>query len=173
MAPKKPTPTKPAVQKPEPKTGRKPGVKKSVAVNRRARFEYAIGEVMEAGLVLVGTEVKSLRAGRATIADAYASHKQGEIWLWNAHIPVYAHGNRNNHEPNRGRKLLLNARQIRKLIGALKVRGTTLIPLEIYFNTRGFAKVALAVAQGKTKFEKRDTIKARDWKREQGRLLKN
>src|ERR1700744_551776 len=104
--------------------------RKSVSVNRRARFEYAIEEVMEAGIVLVGTEVKSLRLGRANIADAYASHKGGEIWLWNAHIPEYSHGNRNNHEPNRGRKLLLNARQIKKLIGELKVRGTTLIPLE-------------------------------------------
>ena len=146
--------------------------KKSVSVNRKARFEYSIEDVMEAGIVLVGTEVKSLRMGRANIADSYASHKQGEIWLWNAHIPEYTHGNRNNHEPNRGRKLLLNARQIKKLIGELKVRGTTLIPLELYFNNRGFAKVAIAVARGKTKYEKRDVIKSRDWKREQGRLMK-
>lgn len=147
--------------------------KKSVAINRRARFEYAIEEVMEAGLVLVGTEVKSLRLGRANIADSYASHKNGEIWLWNAHIPEYSHGNRNNHEPNRGRKLLLNARQVKKLVGELKVRGTTLIPLELYFNTRGFAKVAIAVARGKKQYEKREVIKARDWKKEQGRLMKN
>ena len=147
--------------------------KKSVAVNRRARFEYAIEEVMEAGIVLVGTEVKSLRLGRANIADSYGSHKGGEIWLWNAHIPEYTHGNRNNHEPNRGRKLLLNARQIKKLVGELKVRGTTLIPLELYFNTRGFAKVAIAVARGKKQYEKREVIKARDWKKEQGRLMKN
>lgn len=149
------------------------GEKKSVAINRRARFEYAIEEVMEAGLVLVGTEVKSLRLGRANIADSYASHKNGEIWLWNAHIPEYSHGNRNNHEPNRGRKLLLNARQVKKLVGELKVRGTTLIPLELYFNTRGFAKVAIAVARGKKQYEKREVIKARDWKKEQGRLMKN
>ncbi len=146
--------------------------KKTVAVNRRARFEYSIGEVFEAGIVLVGTEVKSLRLGRANIADSYASQKAGEIWLWNAHIPEYTHGNRNNHEPTRGRKLLLNARQIKKLVGELKVRGTTLIPLELYFNKRGYAKVALAVAKGKTQYDKRDTIKTRDWKREQGRLLK-
>ena len=146
--------------------------KKTVAVNRRARFEYAIEEVFEAGLMLVGTEVKSLRLGRANIADSYASHKQGEIWLWNAHIPEYSHGNRNNHEPTRGRKLLLNGRQIKKLVGALKVRGTTLIPLELYFNTRGYAKIAIAVARGKKKHEKREVIKSRDWKREQGRLLK-
>ncbi|MFZ4541579.1 MAG: SsrA-binding protein SmpB [Rickettsiales bacterium] len=160
MAEKKPAPNKREL------------AKKSVAVNRRARFEYAIEEVFEAGIVLVGTEVKSLRLGRANIADSYASHKQGEIWLWNAHIPEYSHGNRNNHEPIRGRKLLLNGRQIKKLIGELKVRGTTLIPLELYFNNRGFAKIAIAVARGKKQHEKREVIKARDWKREQGRLMK-
>lgn len=144
----------------------------SVAVNRKARFEYSIGEVMEAGIVLMGTEVKSMRQGRCTIADAYASHKDGEIWLWNADIPAFTHGNRNNHEPKRGRKLLLNYRQIKKLIGELKVRGTTLIPLELYFNKRGFAKVAIAVAHGKKQYEKREVIKKRDWKREQGRLMK-
>jgi SsrA-binding protein len=146
--------------------------KKTVAVNRKARFEYAIEEVFEAGLVLLGTEVKSLRAGRANIADAYASHKEGDIWLWNADIPVYSHGNRANHEPRRGRKLLLNARQIKKLIGELKVRGTTMIPLELYFNKRGFAKVAIALARGKKQYEKREVIKERDWKREQRRALK-
>jgi SsrA-binding protein len=146
--------------------------KKTVAVNRKARFEYAVEEVFEAGLVLMGTEVKSLRLGRANIADSYASHKDGEIWLWNADIPVYSHGNRYNHEPKRGRKLLLNERQIKKLIGELKVRGTTLIPLELYFNTRGFAKVAIAVARGKKQYEKREVIKQRDWKRQQGKLLK-
>ena len=146
--------------------------KKTVAVNRKARFEYAVEEVFEAGLVLMGTEVKSLRLGRANIADSYASHKEGEIWLWNADIPVYSHGNRYNHEPKRGRKLLLNERQSKKLIGELKVRGTTLIPLELYFNTRGFAKVAIAVARGKKQYEKREVIKQRDWKRQQGKLLK-
>ena len=147
--------------------------KKTVAVNRKARFEYAIEEVFEAGLVLLGTEVKSLRLGRANIADAYASIREGEVWLWNANILQYSHGNRNNHEPTRGRKLLLNARQIKKLTGELKVRGTTLIPLELYFNSRGFAKVAIAVAKGKAQYEKREAIKKRDWKKEQGKLLKN
>lgn len=146
---------------------------KKVAINRRAGFEYVIDEVMEAGLVLLGTEVKSLRAGRANIADAYASHKNGEIWLWNAHIPEYAQGNRNNHEPTRGRKLLLRARQVQKLIGALKVRGVTLIPLEIYFNARGIAKLKVAIAHGKKQHEKREVIKEREWKRDQGRLLRN
>lgn len=146
--------------------------KKTVAVNRKARFEYAIGELMEAGLVLTGTEVKSLRNGRASIAEAYASHRGGEIWLWNADIPVYSHGNMQNHEPKRGRKLLLHEKQVKKLIGELKVRGTTLIPLELYFNKSGFAKVLLGVAKGKKQYEKRDTIKQRDWKRQQQKLLK-
>jgi SsrA-binding protein len=166
---KKPTPT----QKPKPPP-KKVVVKEKppVAVNRKARFEYVIEEVMEAGIVLLGTEVKSLRMGRANIADSYGSHKEGEIWLWNTDIPVYSHGNLNNHEPKRGRKLLLTAKQIKKLIGALKVKGTTLIPLEVYFNKRGYAKVKLAIAQGKKQFEKRDTIKQRDWARQKSRLLK-
>lgn len=162
--PKKPTPKKKAANDEDRYT--------KVALNRRARFEYTIEDVLEAGIVLLGTEVKSLRAGRANIADAYASLKQGEIWLWNAHIPEYAHGNRNNHEPTRGRKLLLSARQIKKLIGLLKVRGTTLVPLSVYFNKRGFAKVELAVGVGKAQYEKRESIKQREWKRNQSKLLK-
>ncbi len=145
---------------------------RAVAVNRKARFEYSIEEVIEAGMVLVGTEVKSLRAGRAMIADAYASIKGGELWLWNAHIEEFKHGNRFNHEPKRGRKLLVSARQLKKLAGLLKVRGTTLIPLKLYFNARGYAKLQLGIAHGKTKYEKRDTIKKREWKREQSRLLR-
>lgn len=145
---------------------------KTIAVNRRARFEYEIGDTFEAGLVLTGTEVKSLRAGRANIEDAYGSHKNGEIWLWNMFIPEYAQGNRNNHEPTRGRKLLLHARQVRKLIGELKVRGITLIPLSLYFGKNGYAKIEIAVAKGKAKYEKRETIKAREWQRQRGRLLK-
>lgn len=168
---KKPTATKPP---PKPaKVERKKKAAPPEALNRKARFEYAIEETLEAGIVLLGTEVKSLRNGRVNIADAYASIKGGEVWLWNVDIPVYTHGNRNNHEPKRGRKLLLNARQIKKLTGLLKVRGVTLVPLKLYFNSRGFAKVDLAVARGKTQYEKRETIKERDWKREQGKLLKN
>jgi SsrA-binding protein len=148
------------------------GEERAVAVNRKARFEYRIEEVIEAGMVLMGTEVKSLRAGRAQIADAYASVKGGELWLWNAHIEEFSHGNRYNHEPKRGRKLLVSARQLQKIVGQLKVRGTTLIPLKLYFNKRGYAKIQLGLAHGKTKYEKRDTIKTRDWKREQGRLLR-
>lgn len=143
-----------------------------VAHNRRARFEYTLSDTFEAGIVLTGTEVKSLRAGRASLDEAFASHKGGEIWLVNAYIPEYSHGNRQNHEPRRQRKLLLHQRQIKKLIGLLKVRGTTLAPLKLYFNQSGFAKVQIAVARGKRQHEKREVIKERDWKREQGRLLK-
>lgn len=143
-----------------------------VAVNRKARFEYSIDDVFEAGLVLVGTEVKSLRLGRANIQDAYAGPYQGEIWLYNAHINEYAQGNRNNHKPTRPRKLLLHKRQVRKLLGLLKVKGTTLIPLQLYFNASGYAKLELGVATGKKQYEKREAIKAREWKKEQGRLLK-
>lgn len=143
-----------------------------IALNRRAHFEYTLEDATEAGLVLTGTEVKSLRAGRATIEDAYATHQNGEIWLINSYIAEYAQGNRANHEPKRPRKLLLQDRQVRKMIGLLKVRGTTLIPLKLYFNARGFAKIEIAVARGKKQYEKRETIKAREWKRDQARLLK-
>jgi SsrA-binding protein len=145
---------------------------KKVAINRRAGFEYNLQEQFEAGIQLLGTEVKSLRAGRANIADAYASHREGEIWLWNADIPIYSHGNLNNHEPRRGRKLLLSKKQVQKLIGALKIKGVTLIPLSLYFNDRGWAKVHLAIAAGKKQHEKREAIKEREWKREQARLLR-
>lgn len=171
-SPKKTAPKKAAAKKKKSGGGDDPERYTKVAINRRARFEYEIQEQMEAGIQLMGTEVKSLRAGRANIADAYASHKEGEIWLWNAHIPEYAQGNRNNHEPLRGRKLLLSKRQVQKLIGLLKVKGTTLVPLSVYFNTRGWAKVQLAVGIGRKKYEKREVIKEREWKRDQSRLLK-
>lgn len=160
-------------QKPKP-TPKKEKVKEAppVAVNRKARYEYSVEDVLEAGIVLQGTEVKSIRSGRVNISDAYASYKHGEIWVWNIDIPVYSHGNRNNHEPKRGRKLLLNARQIKKLAGLLKVRGTTLVPLRLYFNKRGFAKLEIAVARGKKEYEKRDAIKQRDWKRQQGAMMR-
>lgn len=145
---------------------------KTVAQNRRAHFEYALGDRFEAGLVLTGTEVKSLRAGRANIEDAYGSHKNGEIWLWNMFIPEYEQGNRANHEPRRGRKLLLHGRQIRRLIGELKVQGTTLVPLNVYFNKNGFAKIEVAVGKGKKQYEKRESIKQREWDKQRSRLLK-
>ncbi len=146
---------------------------KTVAENRRARYDYHIEDKYEAGIALTGTEVKSLRFGEGSIAESYAEVKDGiEIWLINANIPEFSHGNRFNHEPKRPRKLLLNAREISKLHGAVARQGMTLVPLSIYFNARGRAKVELALAKGKKAPDKRATEKERDWKREQGRLMR-
>ncbi len=145
---------------------------KTVAENRRARYDYAIEDKYEAGIMLTGTEVKSLRFGEGSIAESYAEVKDEEIWLINANIPEFSHGNRYNHEPKRPRKLLLNAREINKLHGAVMRQGMTLVPLSIYFNGRGRAKVELALAKGKKAPDKRATEKERDWKREQGRLMR-
>jgi len=145
---------------------------KTVAENRRARFDYAIDEVFEAGIVLQGTEVKSLRFGEGSIAESYAEVRDEEVWLVNSNIPEFSHGNRFNHEPKRPRKLLMNNREIAKLHGAVARKGMTLVPLSIYFNGQGRAKVELALARGKNAQDKRETTKEREWKREQGRLLK-
>ena len=147
--------------------------KKVVAENRRARFDYFVDDRMEAGIALTGTEVKALRQGEGSIAESYATINDEEVWLINSHIPEYSHGNRQNHEPRRQRKLLLKGRDIAKLHGAVTRLGLTLVPLSIYFNSRGKAKVELALARGKKVHDKRDTIKERDWKREQGRLLRS
>ena len=146
--------------------------KKVVAENRRARFDYAIDEVFEAGIVLTGTELKSLRFGEGSIAEAYAEVKDGEVVLVNSNIPEFSHGNRFNHEPKRPRKLLLNARVIYKFFGAVARQGMTLVPLSIYFNAQGRAKVELALARGRKAHDKREHEKEKDWKREQGRLLR-
>jgi len=145
---------------------------KTVAENRRARFDYAIEEVFEAGIVLQGTEVKSLRFGEGSIAESYAEVTDGEVHLINANIPEFSHGNRHNHNPKRPRKLLLHEREINKMHGAVNRKGMTLVPLSVFFNGRGRAKVELALAKGKKAPDKRATIKERDWKRQQGRLLK-
>ena len=145
----------------------------TVAENRRARFDYAVEGKYEAGLMLQGTEVKALRAGEATIADAYAEIRGGEAWLINANIPEFSHGNRFNHEPKRPRKLLLNEREIAKLTGAVERRGMTLVPLSIYFNGRGRAKVELALAKGRQAQDKRDYIKDRDWQRDKARIMRD
>jgi len=145
---------------------------KIVAENRRARFEYFIDETFEAGIALTGTEVKSLRFGQGTIAEAYAEIRGGEAWLVNANIPEFSHGNRFNHVPKRPRKLLLNAREIDKLLGAVERKGMTIVPLCVYFNSRGRAKVELALAKGKQTHDKRATIKDRDWKRDKARLMR-
>jgi SsrA-binding protein len=145
---------------------------KIVADNRRARFDYAVDEVFEAGIALTGTEVKSLRFGDGSIGDSYAEVKDGEIWLINSHVPEFSHGNRFNHEPRRPRKLLLNARQIKKLHGAVARDGMTLVPLMVYFNSRGRAKVELALAKGRKAHDKREHIKEREWKRDAARILR-
>ena len=147
--------------------------KKIVAENRRARFDYAIDDVFEAGIALQGTEVKSLRFGEGNIAESYAEVKDGQVWLVNANIPEFSHGNRFNHEPKRPRKLLLSAREINKMYGAVARQGMTLVPLTVYFNSRGRAKVELALAKGRKAPDKREYIKERDWKREQQRLMKD
>ncbi len=146
---------------------------KTVAENRRARFDYAVDEVFEAGIALVGTEVKSLRFGEGTIAESYAEVKDGEVWLINANIPEFSHGNRHNHEPKRPRKLLLNFREINKLHGAVAREGMTLVPLSVYFNSRGRAKVELALAKGRKAHDKREHIKERDWQRDKARVLRD
>lgn len=144
-----------------------------VADNRKARHNYFIDETFEAGIALLGSEVKSLREGRANIAESYAAEQDGEIWLINAYIPEYAGANRFNHEPRRPRKLLLHRREIGKLIGSLKRGGVTLVPLSLYFNARGRAKLDLALARGKKLHDKRAATREKDWQREKGRLMRS
>ncbi len=148
-------------------------VAKLVADNRRARYDYFIEDVVEAGIQLTGTEVKSLRGGRANIAESYAAVQGREIVLVNANIPEYGPANRFNHEPRRPRKLLLHRKQIDKLIGAVQRDGRTLAPLRLYFNDKGRVKLELALATGKKSHDKRAVIAERDWKREQGRLMRD
>jgi SsrA-binding protein len=146
---------------------------KLVADNRKARFHYAIGETFEAGVALTGSEVKSLRTGKANIAESYASTRDGELWLLNSNISEYKQAGRFNHEPKRPRKLLLHKRQINKLIGAVEREGMTVVPLKLYFNDKGRAKVEIALAKGKKLHDKRETAKARDWNREKARLIRD
>ena len=145
---------------------------KLICTNRRARRDYEILETMEAGLVLVGTEVKSLREGHAQLKDSYANIEDGELYLHNAHINPYRMGNRFNHEPTRTRKLLMHEREIRRMIGKIQEKGLTLIPLRLYFNDRGKVKVELGLARGKRAFDKRRDIAERDAQREIGRAIK-
>ncbi|AAK23179.1 SsrA-binding protein SmpB [Caulobacter vibrioides] len=145
---------------------------KPIAENRRARFDYFIEETFEAGIMLTGTEVKSLRTGRANIAESYASVEGREIVLINADIPPYGHANRFNHEPRRHRKLLLHRRQIDKLIGAVQREGRTLVPIKLYWNDKGLAKLEVGLAKGKKLHDKRDTAAERDWQRDKARLMK-
>jgi SsrA-binding protein len=144
---------------------------KTVAVNRRARHEYAVEETLEAGIALTGTEIKSIRAGRVNLAEAYARIERGEAWLIGAHIAPYEQGNRNNHEPTRTRKLLLHRDQIAELVGQTRAKGFTLVPLKLYIRN-GMAKLEIGVARGKKAYDKRRTIAERDARRELERSTK-
>jgi len=151
----------------------KPLKKNIVATNKKARFNYHIDDIIEAGIMLVGSEVKSIRNSQANITDAFAGEMKGEIYLFNAFIPEYTQSNKFNHEARRPRKLLLRTKQINKLLGLIKIKGMTLIVLSMYFNEKNIAKIELAVARGKAEYDKRATKKEQDWNREKGRLLRD
>ena len=146
---------------------------KVVAENRKARFNYDIEEKLEAGIVLTGSEVKSLRTGKANIADSYASSEGGELFLVNAHIAEYVQAGRNGHAPTRPRKLLLHRKEMGRMAGAIQREGMTVVPLKLYFTARGIAKVELGMAKGKKLHDKRETEKKRDWERQKGRLMRD
>jgi SsrA-binding protein len=146
---------------------------KIIADNRKARYAYAIDETLEAGIMLKGSEVKSLRSGKTTIGESYAHAKDGELWLVNSYIPEYTQASRFNHEPKRARKLLVHKRQAQKLAAAIQREGMTLIPLKLYFNAKGIAKLELGVAKGKKLHDKRETEKSRDWQRDKARLMRS
>lgn len=148
------------------------GAVRVAAQNRKARFNYTIEETFEAGIVLSGSEVKSLRAGRANIAESYAAEQGGELFLINAYIPEYKQAARFGHEPRQPRKLLLHRREIGKLVGAIQREGMTLVPLKLYFNRRGVAKLELGLARGKRQYEKREAVKKRDWERQRQRIMR-
>ena len=152
---------------------KEPQTRKLIAENRRARFDYFLEDTFEAGLLLTGTEVKALRLGRANIAESYASAEGREIVLVNANFPEYGPANRFNHDPKRPRKLLLHRMEIDKMLGAIQREGRTLIPTKLYFNEKGMVKLELSLAKGKKLHDKRDTVADRDWKREQGRLMRD
>ncbi len=145
----------------------------NIARNRKALRDYFIEDRFEAGIVLTGAEVKSLRGGRASIADAFARERDGEVWLEGCHIPRYDPAGRDNHEPTRPRKLLLHRREISRLIGAANRAGYTLVPLSLYFNKRGAAKVELGLGKGKHTHDKRAAVRDRDWKRQKERLMRD
>lgn len=150
-----------------------PPKQKTIAENRRARFDYFLEDVVEAGIVLLGTEIKALRDGRANIAESYAAVEGDEIILVNADIPPYKQANRFNHEPRRHRKLLLHRKQIDRMIGAVQRNGQTIIPLRLYLNEQGKAKLELAIAKGKKLHDKREASAERDWQRDKARLLRD
>ena len=143
-----------------------------VAQNRKARRDYVVEETIEAGIILTGSEVKSLRNGRCTLVEAFAQPESGEVYLINAHIPAYEGASHFQHEERRKRKLLLHRKEVSRLMAAVGRRGMTLVPLSIYFNNQGIAKVQLGLAKGKTQVDRRDDIKKRDWQREQARVMR-
>ncbi len=145
---------------------------KLVAENRRARFDYFLEDTLEAGLMLLGTEVKALRQGRANIAESYASVEDGALYLINSTIPIYPPAGRFNHEPTRKRKLLVSKRQFNKLRGAVEREGRTIAPIKLYFNARGICKLEIALAKGKKAADKRESTKQRDWQRDKARLMR-
>jgi len=148
------------------------GARRDIAQNRRARHDYFIEDTLEAGLVLTGSEVKSLRQGRCSIGESYAQEEGGELYLRAAHIAPYDAAARFNHDPLRPRKLLLHRRELARLLGQIRREGYTVVPLSIYFNPRGIAKVRLGLAKGKRKVDKRETEKKRDWQRQKARLMR-
>ena len=143
-----------------------------IAENRRARRDYGVEETFEAGIMLIGSEVKSLRGGKANIAESYASIEQGELWLINCDIPIYEAANRFNHEPRRKRKLLVRAREKAKLSQAVDRKGRTIVPLKLYFNEKGLAKLLIGLATGRKSHDKRDAEKSRDWTRQKARIMR-
>lgn len=146
----------------------------TITDNRKAHFDYFLEEKIEAGIVLTGTEVKSLRHGQCGLQESHIAEKRGELWLWNAHIPEYQQaGPHLQHAPRRPRKLLLNMKQMNRLMGAVSRDGYTIVPTRIYFNAKGLAKVEIALAKGKKEYDKRETIKERDWNRQKQRVLRN
>jgi SsrA-binding protein len=151
---------------------REAGARRVIADNRKARFNYEIVSTIEAGIQLTGSEVKSLRTGKASLGEAYATEQRGELYLINAHIPEYDAANRLNHHPRRQRKLLVHKREIERLARAVQAEGMTLVPLRLYFNDRGMAKLELALARGKKLHDKREAEKHRDWQRDKARLLR-
>ena len=143
-----------------------------IAENRKARYNYEIKEKIQAGIILTGTEVKSLRLGKASISESYASDTNGKLFLINSNIPIYEAANNFNHEPTRHRELLVSKKERNKLLGLIKKEGVTLVPLSLYFNNKGFAKLDIGIAKGKKKVDKRESIKLRDWNRQKSRILK-
>jgi len=145
---------------------------KLVAENRKARYSYEIEDTIEAGIVLTGSEVKSMRTGKANIAESYASNEGGELYLINAHVAEYKGAARDGHDPTRHRKLLLHKKELGRLLGAIQREGMALVPLRLYFNARGIAKLQLGLGRGKKIYDKRETEKKRDWERQKGRLMR-